>query len=74
MSSDNNAQSTGSIMSQPATDLAPPKDDPFTAEQLKQFDGATPDTPIYVAIKGPLRYGLFIYSNVPSCIRYRCCF
>ncbi|KAF8517622.1 progesterone binding protein [Gautieria morchelliformis] len=39
-------------MSQPATELAPPKDDPFTVEQLKHFDGATPDTPIYVAIKG----------------------
>ena len=50
--SNDNAQSTGSIMSQPATNLAPPKEDPFTAEQLKQFDGATPDTPIYVAIKG----------------------
>lgn len=44
-------------MSQPATDLAPPKDDPITVEQLKQFDGATVDTPIYVAIKGSSRYG-----------------
>lgn len=57
MSNNNNAQSTGSIMSQPATDLAPPKDDPMTVEQLKQFDGATVDTPIYVAIKGSSRYG-----------------
>jgi hypothetical protein len=55
MSSDANAQSTGSIMSQPAADLAPPKDDPFTIEQLKHFDGATLDIPIYVAIKGSLQ-------------------
>ncbi|KZT10945.1 progesterone binding protein [Laetiporus sulphureus 93-53] len=34
------------------TDLAPPKDDPFTVEQLKQYDGSSPEKPIYVAIKG----------------------
>ncbi|KAI0784721.1 progesterone binding protein [Abortiporus biennis] len=34
------------------TDLAPPKDDPFTLQQLKEFDGSTPDKAIYVAIKG----------------------
>ncbi|KAI0088119.1 progesterone binding protein [Irpex rosettiformis] len=38
---------------QPArTDLAPPKDDPFTLQQLKEFDGSDTDKPIYVAIKG----------------------
>ncbi|KAI0058708.1 progesterone binding protein [Artomyces pyxidatus] len=40
---------------QPArTDLAPPKDDPFTQEELKQFDGSDPSKPIYVAIKGTI--------------------
>lgn len=46
-----------SVMQPPRTDLAPPKDDPFTVEQLKQFDGTDPSKPIYVAIKGS--YPLF---------------
>ncbi|KIP04137.1 hypothetical protein PHLGIDRAFT_93905 [Phlebiopsis gigantea 11061_1 CR5-6] len=41
-----------SIMQPAATDLAPPKDDPFTQEQLKEFDGSDVSKPIYVAIKG----------------------
>ena len=40
------------IMQPPKNDLAPPKDDPFTLEQLKQYDGSSTDKPIYVAIKG----------------------
>lgn len=40
------------IMQPARTDLLPPKDDPFTLEQLKQFDGSDPTKPIYVAIKG----------------------
>ena len=43
---------SGSVMQPPRTDLAPPKDDPFTVEQLKQYDGSDPSKPIYVAIKG----------------------
>lgn len=39
-------------MSAPRDDLLPPKDDPFTQEQLKAYDGSNPDSPIYVAIKG----------------------
>ena len=39
-------------MPPPRTDLAPPKDDPFTLEQLKQFDGSQSDSPIYIAVKG----------------------
>ncbi|KAI0076142.1 cytochrome b5 [Panus rudis PR-1116 ss-1] len=39
-------------MQPPRTDLAPPKDDAFTQAQLKEFDGSSPDKPIYVAIKG----------------------
>ncbi len=41
-----------SVMQPAQTDLAPPKDDPFTLEQLKEFDGTDPTKPIYVAIKG----------------------
>ncbi len=41
-----------SVMQPPKTDLDPPRDDPFTLEQLKQFDGSDPSRPIYVAIKG----------------------
>ncbi|GAA5928608.1 cytochrome b5-like heme/steroid binding domain-containing protein [Sporobolomyces koalae] len=32
--------------------LDPPKDTPFTKAELSKYDGRTPDTPIYVAIKG----------------------
>ena len=41
-----------SIMSAPRDDLAPPKDDPYTPEELKAFDGSDLSKPIYVAIKG----------------------
>ena|ERR1700733_1751859 len=41
-----------SIMSAPRDDLAPPKDDPYTPEQLKEYDGSTAGKAIYVAIKG----------------------
>ena len=40
------------IMQAPRDDLAPPKDDPFTLQQLKQYDGSDTAKPIYVAIKG----------------------
>ena len=40
------------VMQPPRMDLAPPKDDPFTTEQLKEFDGTDLSKPIYVAIKG----------------------
>jgi hypothetical protein len=46
----------GSVMSAPRTDLAPPRDDPFTLEQLKEYDGKTQGKPIYVAVKGSLHY------------------
>jgi membrane-associated progesterone receptor component len=45
-----------SIMQAARDDLAPPKDDPITTEQLKQYDGSDPTKPIYVAIKGTLRH------------------
>jgi len=40
------------VMQPPRMDLAPPKDDPFTIEQLREFDGTDGSKPIYVAIKG----------------------
>ncbi|KAF4620816.1 hypothetical protein D9613_000041 [Agrocybe pediades] len=43
-----------SIMQAPREDLAPPKDDLYTTEQLKQYDGSDPSKPIYVAIKGTI--------------------
>ncbi|KAF9487437.1 cytochrome b5 [Pleurotus eryngii] len=41
-----------SIMQPPRDDLVAPKEDPYTVEQLKAFDGSDPSKPIYVAIKG----------------------
>lgn len=40
------------IMQPARDDLHPPKDDPYTTEELKKYDGSTPELPIYVAIKG----------------------
>jgi hypothetical protein len=51
------------LMQPPRTDLAPPKDDPFTTEQLSQFDGSDPTKPIYVAIKGYDRSVMYTSSN-----------
>jgi predicted heme/steroid binding protein len=45
--------STSTTIMQPErTDLEPPKDDPFTQEQLKAYDGTDSGKPVYVAIKG----------------------
>lgn len=41
-----------SVMQPARTDLAPPKDDPITVAELRQYDGSDPSKPIYVAIKG----------------------
>lgn len=51
-SSQENSTSATKMMQPARTDLPPPKDDPFTQEDLKAFDGTNPDQPIYVAIKG----------------------
>ncbi|ORX89616.1 cytochrome b5 [Basidiobolus meristosporus CBS 931.73] len=32
--------------------LAPPLDTPYTLEELKKYDGSSPDAPIYLAVKG----------------------
>ncbi|KAL1748318.1 cytochrome b5 [Schizophyllum fasciatum] len=45
-------QKPKSIMQAENPNLAPPKDDPFTLEDLKRFDGSDGSTPIYVSIKG----------------------
>jgi membrane-associated progesterone receptor component len=50
------------IMQAPKDDLAPPKDDPFTLEQLKEYDGTDPAKPIYVSIKGKRKL----------CVEYLC--
>ena len=42
------------VMQPENPELAPPRDDPFTAEQLKEFDGSDESKPIYVAIKRSL--------------------
>lgn len=39
------------VMQPENPELAPPRDDPFTVEQLKEFDGSDESKPIYVAIK-----------------------
>jgi len=40
------------VMQSPRMNLAPPKDDPFTIEQLRELDGTDLSKPIYVAING----------------------
>jgi hypothetical protein len=40
------------IMQSERSDLPAPKDDPYTQEQLKAYDGGDQAKPIYVAIKG----------------------
>lgn len=45
-------KSLKTIMQPPRDDLDPPKDDPFTLDQLKQFDGSDNSKPIYVSIRG----------------------
>jgi membrane-associated progesterone receptor component len=47
------------IMQAPRDDLAPPKDNPFSLEELKQYNGSDPSKPIYVAIKG-------VFNSIPT--------
>jgi len=51
---DNQTSETKTVMQPENPDLHPPKDTPFTLEQLKAFDGSDEDKPIYVSIKGVL--------------------
>lgn len=50
------------VMQSERTDLAPPKDDKYTLEELKQYDGNDPAKPIYVAIKGMYSSGFVMRS------------
>lgn len=54
------------LMQAPSADLAPPKDDPFTLESLKEYDGTDESKPIYVSIKGVFAFDSHIHSL--SCI------
>lgn len=42
------------MMQPERTNLDPPKNDPFTQEQLKAYDGTDASKPVYVAIKGKI--------------------
>ena len=56
---EDNKRPLKSVMQAAREDLAPPKDDPYTTEQLKQYDGSDPSKPIYVAIKGSFCFHSF---------------
>jgi hypothetical protein len=67
------------IMQAPRDDLQPPKDDPFTQEQLRAYDGSDQNKPVYVAIKGTslvvvtvfvLLYLAFSFFFVPSSLSH----
>ena len=49
---EDNKRPLKSVMQAAREDLAPPKDDPYSTEELKQYDGSDPTKPIFVAIKG----------------------
>jgi membrane-associated progesterone receptor component len=57
-SSQEEKKSAPTIMQPERPDLPPPKDDPFTQEELRAFDGSDPNKPIYIAIKGAPRCAL----------------
>lgn len=52
-----------SVMQPPRTDLEDSKDDPFTPEELRVYDGSVPGNPIYVAIKG----SCYVFIWLPLC-------
>ena len=56
---EDNKRPLKSVMQSAREDLAPPKDDPYTTEQLKQYDGSDSAKPIFVAIKGGAFFFLF---------------
>jgi len=70
---EDNKRPLKSIMQAAREDLAPPKDDPYTSEQLKQYDGSDPTKPIFVAIKGSfhLFVSLFVLSELQDDIIIR---
>lgn len=58
---DKDEKKSTSMMQPERTDLEPPKDDPYTQEQLKAYDGTDASKPVYVAIKGIIVYSPFSY-------------
>ena len=63
--------------SEPKSVMQPARTDPFTMEHLKQFDGADPSKPIYVAIKGAPRFPPLLACpllTLPPSGRTRHCF
>lgn len=52
-----------SVMQPPRTDLEDSKNDPFTPEELRVYDGSVPGKPIYVAIKG----SCYVFIWLPLC-------
>ncbi|WFD32382.1 hypothetical protein MSPP1_003427 [Malassezia sp. CBS 17886] len=42
----------GGLMEPTTAPTQPPRDDPFTAEELAAFDGTDASKPVYVAVKG----------------------
>ena len=61
---EDNKRPLKSVMQSAREDLAPPKDDPFTTEELKQYDGSDTSKPIYVAIKGGYYLFLLIHELI----------
>ena len=53
---EDNKRPLKSVMQAAREDLLPPKNDLYSTEQLRQYDGSNPSGPIYVAIKGGLIY------------------
>jgi membrane-associated progesterone receptor component len=51
---DKDKKKSTTMMQPERTDLDPPKNDPFTQEQLKAYDGTDAGKPVYVAIKGKI--------------------
>jgi membrane-associated progesterone receptor component len=48
----------------PSSGLPPAKNDPFTLEQLKPYNGSDVSKPIYVSIKGkPITVSRYYYSS-----------
>jgi hypothetical protein len=52
-------------MQAPRDDLLPAKDDPFTQEELKAYDGSDTNKPVYVAIKGTSRSSSLSFCSPP---------
>lgn len=58
---EDNKRPLKSVMQAAREDLAPPKDDLYSLEQLKEYDGSDLSKPIYVAIKGWLYFLFFLF-------------